>query len=302
MFNSRSEADAAASQLRSEIGAEARIIDQSSSSGSSGNGSSGGGFWADLKEMFVADEDRGGYEEGVRRGHFLLTAYVPEDQADRACSLLEQSGSMDLDQSQDQWRSEGWSGQSAYGQSSSGQSSMGQTSMGQTSMGQTSTGEGSSGGSAMFGADNSATGSVESTGQRDNVVQEERIPIIEEQLRVGKREVERGGARVRSYIEERPVHESVNLREEHVHVERRPVDQAISSGALNDDLLREHNVEMRETAEEAVIGKDARVIEEVVVQKTAEQRTQEVEDTVRHTHVDIDEGVSQGSSFDNDRR
>ena len=154
----------------------------------------------------------------------------------------------------------------------------------------------------MFGADNSATGSVESTGQRDNVVQEERIPIIEEQLRVGKREVERGGARVRSYIEERPVHESVNLREEHVHVERRPVDQAISSGALNDDLLREHNVEMRETAEEAVIGKDARVIEEVVVQKTAEQRTQEVEDTVRHTHVDIDEGVSQGSSFDNDRR
>ncbi len=53
---------------------------------------------------------------------------------------------------------------------------------------------------------------------------------------------------------------------------------------------------MRETAEEAVIAKEARVTEEVVVQKTAEQRTQEVDDTVRHTEVEVDENVR-----DNDR-
>ena len=278
MYNSRSEAEAAASKLRSETGTEARIVDQSSGSSESGESGSGRGFWADLKEMFVADDDRSGYEEGVRRGHFLLTANIPEDQADRACSLLDQSGSMDFDQSQEQWRSEGWSG-------TSGQSMQSQGLAG---------GQG-----AMAENDRSST---DLGGERGNVVEEERIPIFEEQLRVGKREIERGGARVRSYVEEKPVHESVNLREEHVHVERRPVDRQLASGEMNDDLLRERNIEMRETAEEAVIGKDARVTEEVIVQKTAEQRTQEIEDTVRNTRVDVDEGVTQGSGYDNDRR
>ena len=281
MFNSRSEAEAAASQLRSEIGTEARIIDQSSSSsGSSSGASSGGGFWADLKEMFVADEDRGGYEEGVRRGHFLLTANVPEDQADRACSLLDQSGPMDFDRSQDEWRNEGWSGQGTTGQYSSGQGSSG---------------------SAMFSNENSSDNFGNGNqSQQSNIVEEEHIPVFEEQLRIGKREIERGGARVRSYVEERPVHETVNLREEHVHVERRPVDQSLSSDNLDNDLLRERNIEMRETAEEAVIGKDARMIEEVIVQKTADQRSQEIDDTVRKTHVEVDEGA-QNSDF-GDRR
>jgi uncharacterized protein (TIGR02271 family) len=286
MFNSRSEAEAAASQLRSEIGTEARIIDQSSSSsGSSSGTSSGGGFWADLKEMFVADEDRGGYEEGVRRGHFLLTANVPEDQADRACSLLDQSGPMDFDRSQDEWRNDGWSGQGSSGQYSSSQGSSGQ----------------GSSGSAMFSNENSSGNFGDGNqSQQSNVVEEEHIPVFEEQLRIGKREIERGGARVRSYVEERPVHETVNLREEHVHVERRPVDQSLSSDNLDNDLLRERNIEMRETAEEAVIGKDARMIEEVIVQKTADQRSQEIDDTVRKTHVEVDEGA-QNSDF-GDRR
>lgn len=129
-----------------------------------------------------------------------------------------------------------------------------------------------------------------STSERGNVVEEERIPVVEEQLRVGKREVERGGARVRSYVEERPVSEQVNLREEHVNIERRPVDQKLSSGDLkDDDLLRERTVEMRERSEEAVIGKEARVNEEVVVQKTADQHTENVQDTVRETKVELDD-------------
>jgi len=125
--------------------------------------------------------------------------------------------------------------------------------------------------------------------ERGNIVEEEHIPVVEEQLRVGKREVERGGARVRSYVEERPVSEQVNLREEHVNVERRPVDQKLPSGDLqNEDLLRERNIEMRETAEQPVIGKEARINEEVVVQKTADQRTENVQDTVRETKVEVD--------------
>lgn len=266
MYDSRSEAEAAQQQLRSELGAEARIVDQSSSGSSSGTSgsSSGGGFWADLKDMFVADDDRSTYEEGVRRGGYLLMANLSEDQVDRACSILDQSGSVDFEQRENQWRSEGWqgsqSGPTAYSGSQSGQ----------------------------LGA----------TGQRENVVEEERIPVIEEQLRVGKREIERGGARVRSYVEERPVTENVNLREEHVHVERRPVNEPLSAANLGEDALRERNIEMRETAEEAVVDKQARVVEEVLVQKTATEHNEQVQDTVRHTNVDVDEG---GSDISRDR-
>jgi uncharacterized protein (TIGR02271 family) len=267
MFNDRSEAEAAAAQLRSQTGAEARIIDESSgSSGSSSGEQSSGGFWSDLKDIFVADDDRATYEEGVRRGHFMLCANVPEEQADRACSLIESAGAVDVDENEQQWRSEGWAGSSGIREQSS-----------------------STSGQAAYGSSSQMDRSTESS----NIVEEERIPVVEEQLRVGKREVERGGARVRSYVEERPVSEQVNLREEHVNIERRPVDQTISPDALDrNGLLQDREIEMRETSEEAIIGKEARVAEEVVVQKTANQHSEQVQDTVRNTRVEVDENDS----------
>src|SRR5215217_653171 len=79
-----------------------------------------------------------------------------------------------------------------------------------------------------------ATGQASTTtAATGNVVEEERIPIVEEELRVGKREVERGGARVRSYIRETPVTEQVTLREEHVEVERRPVDRPVTGSTAD---------------------------------------------------------------------
>jgi hypothetical protein len=57
---------------------------------------------------------------------------------------------------------------------------------------------------------------------------EERIPVAEERLNVGKREVNQGRVRVRSYVVETPVQEQVNLRQEHVSVERRPVDRPVT--------------------------------------------------------------------------
>jgi len=292
MFNDRSEAEAAAGQLRTQIGAEARIIDQTSgSSSSSGSGSgagSSGGFWSDLKEIFVSDSDRPSYEEGVRRGHFMLCANVPEDQADRACNLIEQAGAVDLDENEQQWRSEGWSG----GQSSqSGQFQSGEFQDRDFQSGQSQSGQ--------FAASGAG-----STAERGNIVEEERIPVVQEQLRVGKREIERGGARVRSYVEERPATEQVTLREEHVNVERRPVDQPISSTDLGSEgLLQEREIEMRETAEQAIVGKEARVTEEVIVQKTADQRTEQVQDTVRNTNVEVDQAGrdERGAMFESDR-
>jgi len=120
---------------------------------------------------------------------------------------------------------------------------------------------------------------------------EEAIPVVEERLRVGKREVNRGGVRVRSYIVEEPVREQVQLREEHVDVERRPVDaptRPVPKGSP-EDLFQERTVEVAERAEEPVVAKEARVKEEVRVRKTSADRVENIDDTVRRTEVDVDD-------------
>ena len=115
---------------------------------------------------------------------------------------------------------------------------------------------------------------------------------------VGKRDVNRGGVRVRSYVSEVPVHEQVRLRNERVNVERRAVDQPLS--AAEGDAFRERTIDMTATGEEAVVGKNARVVEEVVVSKTAEEHVETIDDTVRKTEVDIDRDTdidTRGTSF-----
>jgi uncharacterized protein (TIGR02271 family) len=109
---------------------------------------------------------------------------------------------------------------------------------------------------------------------------------VEEQLKIGKREVERGGVRVYSHIVETPVNESIELREEHVDVQRRAVDQPIS--AADTTAFREQSIEMRETAEEAVVQKTARVVEEVAISKEVSERQEQIHDTVRHTEVNVE--------------
>ena len=113
------------------------------------------------------------------------------------------------------------------------------------------------------------------------------IPITEEELVVGKRNVDAGGVRVYRRIVEIPVEESVTLREEHVNVERRPVDRAVTRADLA--AQGDRVIELTETAEEAVIGKSARVVEEVLVGKQVTQHTEQIHDTVRRTEVEFEE-------------
>lgn len=126
------------------------------------------------------------------------------------------------------------------------------------------------------------------------------IPVIEEELHVGKREVERGGVRVETHIEERPVEEQIRLREEHVRVERRPVDRAVGDSDLAN--FKEGEIELTERAEVAVVGKEARVVEEVVVGKEVTEREEVIRDTVRRTDVDVEEINTNVTSTDDTRR
>ncbi len=222
------------------------------------------GFWETLKDIFVPDEDRHLYEEGVRRGGCLLTAEVDESRADQAVRVLEEADTVDLDERSAQWREEGW----AYQAPAIG--------MGYAA------GFGATGGLAPAALGNAATAPPASTTNTGEQV----VPMVEERLRVGKREVERGSVRVRSYMVDEQVQQDVNLRDETISVERRPVDRTVDA---SDDAFRERTIEMTETDEEAVVSKDAHVREELVIRKDVGTRTEQVEDTLRHTEVDIDE-------------
>jgi uncharacterized protein (TIGR02271 family) len=230
----------------------------------------GGGLWSSLKSLF-SDDDAPAYEEGLRRGHFLLTAHVEDELADEAVRILEDSEAVDVDRRVEEWRSAGWTGGATQSNDDRLQGILGDDTL-----------KGTSGDDQVR-----ASGS-------DRLDSNEAIPIVEETLRVGKREVGRGGVRVRSYVRETPVTEQVSLREEHVNIERRPVDQPLS--AAGGDLFQDRTIEMTETAEEAVVAKEARVTEELTISKDIDQRTETISDTVRHTEVDVEDTRSAGST------
>ena len=64
---------------------------------------------------------------------------------------------------------------------------------------------------------------------RARTTDDDTIEVAEEQLRVGKRRVNRGGVRVRSRVVEEEVSEDVTLRDEEVHVDREKVDRKIDA-------------------------------------------------------------------------
>ncbi len=129
---------------------------------------------------------------------------------------------------------------------------------------------------------------LEAEDDREEDEDEQRVPVAEEQLSTGKHKVARGGVRVTSRVEERPVEASVRLREEHVEAERRRVDRPLREDEA-ETAFQERTIEMTETAEELEVGKEARVVEEIALTKRTSEREQKVKDTVRRTEVDVEE-------------
>jgi len=228
------------------------------------------GFWASLADMFMPDDERETYAEGVRRGGYVLSVHVPQGLEEQAERALELSEPIDLDERSESWRQGGWAGAR---QTASDTSALGSDASG-------------------FGSDASALGARETMTPRPSATAlagdrgtEDTIPVVEEQLRVGKREVGRGNVRVRSYVVERPVEEQVSLRNETVDVERKPVDRPVAAG---DRVFQDKQIEAVERREEPVVSKEARVIEEVGLRKNVDTRTETVRDTVRKQEVEVE--------------
>jgi uncharacterized protein (TIGR02271 family) len=137
-------------------------------------------------------------------------------------------------------------------------------------------------------------------GAREVETGDVKVPVVEEELHVGTQQVQRGGVRLYTRVTERPVEETVRLRDETVHVERHPVDRPATEADVA--AAKEGTIEVTETDEEAVIAKQARVVEEVVVRKDVQEHTETVRDTVRRTEVEVEpvgaEHAREARSFD----
>jgi uncharacterized protein (TIGR02271 family) len=118
---------------------------------------------------------------------------------------------------------------------------------------------------------------------------EERIPLVQEELRIGKREVVRGRSRVHTYVAEVPVREEVELFHEETSIERRPVNRRLSEEEVaQGGLLQERVIEIAEMREEPVVTKEAYVREELVVTKSVHRRVEQIHETVRRTEVETE--------------
>jgi uncharacterized protein (TIGR02271 family) len=129
--------------------------------------------------------------------------------------------------------------------------------------------------------------------------EEIRIPVMEEELTATVRPQEAGAVRIEKDVVSEQRTLDVPVTEERVRVERRVVDRPVT--AADADAFEETVIEVPLRTETVDIQKQARVAEEVVVSKEAEQRTEQVSGTVRREEVFVDEDAEVDASIARDR-
>ncbi|NML60166.1 DUF2382 domain-containing protein [Massilia sp. RP-1-19] len=190
-------------------------------------------FFADL---FGSDRSRrlGQYSEAIARGHYVLTVTAPnEPEVERAADLVERYGPLDIDET-----SSAWPSASAAGSTAGMSAGIQQQSASMSQQSGQGPAQASTGSSMQFASTESQS-----------------IPVVQEQPKVGKREVQRGGVRIFTYGVETPVDESVNLREEQVTVQRRATDKMVDPAEVPafqenvKDTLRRTEVEVEQLSD-----------------------------------------------------
>ena len=230
-----------------------------------------GRFFGDL---FGSDdtEQAGHYSEAVRRGSAVLAVTLADDsRVEQARSALASAGAVDIDKRSESWKQDGYTGFDPASAPYKTDQILAERSrnLGQMNM-----------------IEQPARTDTDGTARTSEVADGTVIPVMREELEVGKREVDLGTVRVVSRTETRPVEEQVQLREERAEIERRAIDRPATEADLK--AFDGGAIEIHETAERAVVSKQARVVEEVVVGKETNVRTETVADQVRSTVVEVD--------------
>lgn len=232
--------------------------------GGAGAGALAGGLLGSLTDMGVSEEDAHGYTEAVRQGNVIVLVEADEVRMAEIKHILHESGALDVSTKAEAWNRDGWSGYQAN----------------------------------MI---QSMTPVEEHVSQIDSVRREDAgmsyredqvdtdkvtVPVVSEELVVEKREVETGGVAVHRRVVTVPVEEEVRLREERVTVERRAVDRPADVADFNDSP---EEIRLAETVEEPIVHKRARVVEEIVLGKEVNERSQRISDEVRRTEVRVED-------------
>src|SRR5215207_6484490 len=179
-FDNRQDADEAIQRLVAEgisrTGINIVEGSQGSAQGSTAARSSSQedmGFCDALKDLFLPDEDRSTYAEGLRRGGYLVTVRASDPQYERVIGILDDEGTVNLDEREASWRQEGWTGYgSASSRSSSGTGVGGAASDAASSVAGTAASAASATGSALTGSRSTEfdrTSTADRTGEGSSV-------------------------------------------------------------------------------------------------------------------------------------
>ncbi|MBB3393219.1 hypothetical protein FHT82_006012 [Rhizobium sp. BK275] len=109
-FDSRHDAESAIDRLKNLGITTVRMMPgyEADSDKAGVAGDDRGGFWSKLEDWLFPDEDRSVYAEGLRRGGFLISVEVDDATYGIAHDILDDEGSIDMDERADLWRAEGW--------------------------------------------------------------------------------------------------------------------------------------------------------------------------------------------------
>jgi len=125
----------------------------------------------------------------------------------------------------------------------------------------------------------------EPSAPRPEGTEEARIQLSEEEVKIGKRQVEAGGVRLRKIIRTEVVNRPVELQREEVVIERVPASEAQPASGAS---FSEQDVFIPLRREEAVIQKESRVTEEVRARKRTDVERQQVSESVRKEDIQVE--------------
>lgn len=217
-----------------------------------------GGVTGGLIEMGIDEDTAQGYAEGIRRGGTLVIAHTTDQRTEAAVEVMNRYDPVDMDRRMTAWRREGWERFDERAE--------------------------------PYTTEQLTMERDRNRHEADNIREE----VVEEELQVGKRQVQSGSVRVRTHVTQKPVEETLHLRDEDVTVERRSVDRPASEADFG---TGQETYELHEHHEEPVVSKEARVVEEVEVNKDVDTHTETVQETVRRKDVEVERGNGDGYRF-----
>jgi len=113
------------------------------------------------------------------------------------------------------------------------------------------------------------------------------VPLYQESLNVGKREVESGSVRIRKVVKTETVNQPIELRHEELVIDRDNGTAQSGNKVLAQPFQEEETV-IRLKREEAVVEKQTSPAGEIVVQTRSAAHQTNIQAEVRHEDIDID--------------